>query len=239
MGAVKEALALGLDRLEEIGRADAAVGETKQSSSLWKLLPDLFDEAPEREFQLMLRRAYRDGRGDPLPLAVHVPEPFEYLDRGLATASWWNSYTIRPGFYLIGFENSQGLPLPGNTLADAHDYCDKLRAEQQLYWWPQYGRATLRAVLNRSYRENRVLWEARSQTDSPGKPGTVLWHPYGYEVKPGTVAFGEYDCGRLVKAHATVVEVPACDGCGATARDLHDLECTVTDGVAANAGSVQ
>lgn len=239
MSAVNTRLGTALNYLRTTGELDAESGETRLTADLWKVAaevaPNLFPKAPtDTELIAQLRTAYRAGRGEPGPLALRIPEAYEYVDRTLATASWWDRYTIHPGLYLISFYTSSWAKLPGNTLADAADHCDELRRHpdpaKRNWLWPNYGMATLTATLEESYRVNRLFTASSSETTYPGGESQVRWTPYAYNVQIGMRAYG-----------GEVVELRPCEDCDAKADEECEPDCQgIWDGlVAANAGSAQ
>ena len=134
--------------------------------------------------------------------ALKIDVPYRHVDRTLATASWWDAYLIQPGVYPIVWKargmNFSMFEVPGDTLADAKAY-----AKQHYSWtWPDYGEATVQAVLVESYRESRLLSAVTSKTEQHDRQTTLTWRPYAYDVKPGVPAYG----GQVIEVHGGVID---------------------------------
>ncbi len=182
------------------------------------------------------------------PLALHVPEAFTYVDRGLSRASDWVEYIVQPGLYRIRFIDINHRTVEGNTREEAIAAADR-RAAASSYpidvtqIRPYYGDARLSAVRVRSYYENQVFSAVSGHLNQhDDEPATIMWQPYAYDVRPGVGAYrewvGEGEARRLV-THATVVELQPCAECDADAGERCEEGCSGGwDGlVAANAGS--
>ena len=50
-----------------------------------------------------------------MTLTLTIPTATEYVDRTLATASWWDKYTIRPGIYEVEVVTIDGHPVPADS----------------------------------------------------------------------------------------------------------------------------
>lgn len=85
---------------------------------------------------------------DSLAIELVITEPTEYVDRSLATASWWDRYTLLPGTYRVVWEIS----------SPAH---------------VQYGRVLVDAILEETYRVNRVFTASSSETTEPKSKAIV------------------------------------------------------------------
>lgn len=108
------------------------------------------------------------ARTDVLALTFTIKEPTEYIDRTLATASWWDRYMLQPGTYRIEWQIAYGYTTP----------------------IIEYGRVRVDAVLVESYRENR-LFTAVSADHREGLDekttvslGTYPWTWMQYAGKP-------------------------------------------------------
>ncbi len=89
-------------------------------------------------------------------------EPTEYVDRTLATASWYDTYTVLPGRYPVEWVTiNHAVTGP----ADAY-----------------YARFVADVILEKSYRENRLLSEVRASEETPGTRETKSFTVYAYEV---------------------------------------------------------
>ncbi len=154
------------------------------------------------------------------PLALHVPEAFTFVDRGLQRASDWVEYTIHAGLYPITFATRGWTPIPGNTRDEARALADA-KVDGYAYpvdrtaFWPYYAVAALDATKTRSYYENQLLGAVSGSVREHDEPATVRWSPYAYEVRPGAGAYGQWvgdGTGRALVHHATVVEQATCQG---------------------------
>lgn len=123
------------------------------------------------------------------PMGLLVRDAVEYIDNGLATASWWDKYHLAAGLYRFEPVDIQHRPV---------------REGER----PYYMKVAVSATLVETYRENRLLSEVRSQTERPMQPRLVTFTPYAYSVKPGTNMF--------IGGVGEVVEVLACEECGAS-----------------------
>lgn len=97
--------------------------------------------------------------------AVVVAEPTEYVDRTLATASWWDRYIIQPGTYAVEFVTIDYRPCPAGTR-------------------PYYALVVFDTRLVEEYRVNRLLQHAKAQTTYPDVNTTLPRSTYAYEVTP-------------------------------------------------------
>lgn len=103
---------------------------------------------------------------------VRVPEPIEYVDRTLATASWWDRYELIPGDYPVTYTTIDG------RIVAADD--------RQAY----YATARIDAYLVETYRENRVFTEVHGHQTSTREKATVYARLYTFNVKEGGVVLG-------------------------------------------------
>lgn len=99
-----------------------------------------------------------------------VPADFEYVDRSLATASWYDVYTIKAGEYPI-------------TLTDVN-YRPVKDSER-----PYYGTWKLDAILTEEYRVNRLFTASSAHTTNPEQETQVHGSCYGYELKDGAAFY--------------------------------------------------
>jgi hypothetical protein len=95
-----------------------------------------------------------------MPMYVVIPEATEYVDRNLATASWYDRYLIDKGMYEI-------LPV---TL----DH--RPTTIEGAYWW----KVTFDATLIYSYRVNRVFTASSASHEYPNRRGFVHQQRYAY-----------------------------------------------------------
>lgn len=180
------------------------------------------------------------------PLALHVPEHFTYVDRGLQRASDWIEYQIHPGLYRIGFTTVSGNPAPGNTRDQARELANK-RADEYTYpidrtaLWPYYAVATLTATKVRSYYQNQLFGAVSGHEQEHDEVVTLTWHQYAYTVQPDATCYREWigqGAERRLVHHATIVEMQPCEECEAAAGERCEEGCQGGwDGVAPNAGS--
>jgi hypothetical protein len=96
----------------------------------------------------------------PPPFEIVVPEDFEYTNRSLQTASWYDTHLIKAGSYL------------GQSSTNGNAY------------------ARLATTVLVEYRENRLLQHVTAETRTPNKDGIYTERMYGYEVKDGKELFG-------------------------------------------------
>ena len=92
-----------------------------------------------------------------------VPADFEYVDRTLATASWYDVYTIKAGEYPVTFTDIKGHPV--HTIEEAY-----------------YAKWEASAILTEEYRVNRLFAASSAHTSTPNKETTVRGRMYSYEV---------------------------------------------------------
>ncbi len=116
---------------------------------------------------------------------LRIDEPYDYTDRTLATASWWDRYIIQPGTYPITWWTTQ-FEVPGDTLDHAAAYAK----ERHSWAYPGYAQATVDAVLVESYRESRLLSATSAKREEPNRRTTKTWRPYSYEIAPGAGPYG-------------------------------------------------
>jgi hypothetical protein len=98
-----------------------------------------------------------------------------YVDRTLATASWWDRYELTPGIYPFIPTRIDGTPCgPDET--------------------PYYFMTEINAILRESYRVNRLFTESSSQTAFPDTATVVRPRLYAHEVTDGRVLsnYGTY-----------------------------------------------
>lgn len=110
--------------------------------------------------------------------AVVFDVPTEYIDRSLATASWWDQYEILPGAYAFEWTNIDGTPWNADPEVRTNGFIANIG--------PYYGSVTLEARLLESYRESRLLSEVRAQHDVHAEPKvvTISRRLYAYQL-PG------------------------------------------------------
>jgi hypothetical protein len=96
----------------------------------------------------------------PPPFEIVVPEDFEFTDRSLQTASWYDTHLIKAGTYL-----GQSSSINGDT----------------------YARLATTVLVK--YRENRLLQHVIPETREPNTNGIYTVQMYGYEVKDGKELF--------------------------------------------------
>ncbi len=130
----------------------------------------------------------------------------DYVDRGLATASWWDRYELAPGEYPVWWSAIDGRQVPPGDL--------------DLY----YGQVSVLAVLAETYRENRIFSEVRAVTERPGTLSVVTLRPYAFQVKAGltlanglvTLADGDvrpYDEGNRCRGCRRGIDWECAPGC--------------------------
>ena len=98
-----------------------------------------------------------------------------YVDRTLATASWWDRYELTPGMCPLIPTNIGGIPCkPGEK--------------------PYYYIGEIDAILRESYRVNRLFHESSTETTFPDFAKTVYVRLYAHEVTDGRVlaSYGTY-----------------------------------------------
>lgn len=122
-----------------------------------------------------------------------VPADFEYVDRTLATASWYDVYTIKAGEYPVTFTNVRGHAV--ESIDEAY-----------------YARWEASAILTEEYRVNRLFTASSTHTTTPNTETTVSGHQYAYEVlKPRDkvnatyTTFGNADNDWKRTINATIV----------------------------------
>jgi len=81
--------------------------------------------------------------------AVIFDEPTEYVDRTLATASWWDKYEIQPGVYPLEWVDIDYRPWNPNPEARSPGFIANVG--------PYYALVVLKARLLEEYRVNRLF----------------------------------------------------------------------------------
>lgn len=94
----------------------------------------------------------------------------EYVDRTLATASWYDRYQLVPGEYSAELTTIDDVP----TTLDA-----------PFHRRPYYVRAWVDAVKLESYRVNRLFSASSAHTEAMHTPTRVLVRVYAYQVRDG------------------------------------------------------
>lgn len=122
-----------------------------------------------------------------------VPADFQYVDRTLATASWYDVYTIKAGEYPVTFTDIQGHP--ARTVSEAY-----------------YAKWDASAILTEEYRVNRLFTASSAHTSTPNTETTVRGRMYSYEVLNPREAsitayttFGNADNAYKRTTNATIV----------------------------------
>lgn len=93
-----------------------------------------------------------------LSIALVIDVPTVYTDTTLATASWWDRYTLHPGAYVVEWDvdTNVGTPFP--------------RIDT--------GRVKVAATLEERYRENRIFAEVQGIHETPGTEAFVWLSTY-------------------------------------------------------------
>jgi hypothetical protein len=99
-------------------------------------------------------------------LALLVHEAVEYVDRELATASWWDRYILAAGQYPIRFTTVGLGVVPDGQL-------------------PYYAVANIDAVLVEMDRVSRLFTASIASTRTATVPRKVRFCQYAHLVKPG------------------------------------------------------
>lgn len=103
-------------------------------------------------------------------------EPVEYVDRNLATASWWDKYQIQPGTYPFRWVNINGSTWNPDPEVHTPGFIANVG--------PYYAHVVLEVRLVESYRENRLLREVTSERRTHDEATTITRSLYAYQV-PG------------------------------------------------------
>lgn len=113
----------------------------------------------------------------PPTCAVVFDEPTTYVDRSLATASWWDKYEIQPGTYPLEWTRN-GKPWNADPEAITPGFIANVG--------PQEATAYLQARLVESYREARLLHHvtADQQEHPEAEIMTLTRSVYAFQV-PG------------------------------------------------------
>lgn len=180
-----------------------------------------------------------------VPMALHVPEAFIYVDRGLQRASDWVEYTVHAGLYRIRFTTRNGVLMDGNTQEEAKRLglakADAMPYEvDRTAFLPYYAVAKLNATKTRSYHENQLLSATSGHHEEHDELTSITWSPYSYMVKVGTEHYSEWQARASRTVYrAEVVELQPCEECKAAAGERCEEGCQGEwDGIgAANAGS--
>jgi len=122
-----------------------------------------------------------------------VPADFEYVNRNLPTASWYDVYTVKAGEYPVTFTDSDYNPV--DDISKAY-----------------YAKWSADAILTEEYRVNRLLQHSSAHTTHPNRETKVHGTKYSYEIlKPREVpisAYGSYGTKEdnwKRTTHATIV----------------------------------
>lgn len=92
-----------------------------------------------------------------------IPTDFEYVDRNLATASWYDVYTIKAGEIPVIFTDIRG---------------NVVEREEDVY----YATWKAPAVLTEEYRVSRLFTASSASTTHPNTETVVRGRMYSYEV---------------------------------------------------------
>lgn len=106
------------------------------------------------------------------------PTTTEYVDRNLATASWWDRYDIFPGEYVV-----EPVTIGGNPTSVENAY---------------YGRVELNVVLRESYRVARLLHHSTAQHTEHEDVTTIRLTTYWYSIEHD----GQWLGGRFDLPHS-------------------------------------
>lgn len=101
----------------------------------------------------------------PATAALVFDEPTEYVDRTLATASWWDKYVIEPGTYAFEWVTMNHTPWNPDPNVHSAGFIANIG--------PYYGQVRVLAHLTESYRVSRLFSESRAHLEKPENPGTV------------------------------------------------------------------
>ena len=107
-----------------------------------------------------------------------IDEDFEYVDRALATASWWDRYLLRAGRY----------PIEYLTV----NYHVPWQAAPHMNGSAYWGVAKVKGILVETYRVNRLLTASSSETRHPNTETTKHFQWYEYQIKDQVPAIGEW-----------------------------------------------
>lgn len=135
-------------------------------------------------------------------LVVEVAESFEYVDSDLPTASWYDTYEIRPGVYPVEWVNINGTRWNPDPAAKTPGYLANTG--------PYYAKVTYSAIHRKSYRESRLLSEVRGSHVAVNDVTTVVRTAYAYTARAGEAAMYGIENGARVP-RAVFREVPARD----------------------------
>lgn len=180
-----------------------------------------------------------------VPLALHVPEAFTWVDRGGQRASDWLRYTVHAGLYRIRFTTGSWTVLPGNTRDEAME-AGMAKADSfnhtvdRTAFMPYYGVAKLTATLVESYYEDQFFAAVSGHHEEQNTLTKVVWQPYAYQVQVGFEAYTEWIGGgeEPRRIHrAVVVEMQPCDEREADAGERCEEGCSGGSSVAVNGGS--
>lgn len=131
-----------------------------------------------------------------------VPAQFEWIDRDLPTASWWDKYLVQPGRYPLVLKNVGGdlwnpdlnVPTPG-FIANVG---------------PDHAGASIDALLIESYREARLLDHVTHDLKHvvPARQQNIGFFAYTFSLKHGARFYQG-------NAYVEVPELPEpCSDCG-------------------------
>lgn len=105
--------------------------------------------------------------------AVRFDEPTEYVDRNLATASWWDRYIIQPGTYAFEWQRN-GRPWNADMDKPSPGFIANVG--------PEDGVVTLDAVLVEQYRVNRVFTASSAVHTHLKRSTTISRRVYAYQL---------------------------------------------------------
>lgn len=103
---------------------------------------------------------------------LEIQNPTEYVDRTLATASWWDKYLLQPGRYPFLLTNLDWQPWQPGYVAPGYTGPTG----------PYYAVAKVDALLIETYREARLLSEVRAERKAVSENATVTVRLYAYEL---------------------------------------------------------
>lgn len=115
-------------------------------------------------------------------VAELVVEAGTYVDRNLATASWWDKHELIPGVYPMWLTDVNYNATPYSTN-------------------PYYVTVSVPTIVVEEYRVNRIFQHERACTDTPNRPGKAYVTMYGYNLRDADKALDGHAYVRLLADH--------------------------------------
>lgn len=136
---------------------------------------------------------WRDGADMPA-LSLLITEPYEHIDRTLATASWYDRMTVKPGRYPVRLTNIDYRRWNADRAAKTPGFIANTG--------PYYALVTVDVTVTEEFRVNRLLNHESAETTRPHRDCVHTFSTYAYNLRPRMRLFG----GLLTLAPELITE---------------------------------